>query len=485
MPTRPPPIAPLEAIAVRRPNVLIILADDMGYGDLGVFGPGTAGVEAGGPAAACTPALDALAAEGLCLTQHYSASPVCAPARAALLTGRYPHRTGAIDTFEGRGLDRLALREATMADLFREAGYATGLIGKWHLGALDPRYHPAARGFDEFVGFRGGWSDYYDWRLDYNGAFRRGDGRYLTDVFAEEAADFVRRHRREPWLLHVHFNAPHFPFQAPEDAVRPFRERGGLTPTLAILYAMIARMDAGIGRILEAVDRQGLREDTLVLFASDNGPQLGGQGERCIDRYNAGWRGAKGLVFEGGIRVPAVLRWPAGLPGGGARLDGMVHFADWLPTLLEGTGIAARPERPLDGRSALPLLRGERGGVDPLRFWQWNRYTPLPTCNAAVRDGRWKLVRPAIREAMAIDPADGEMDRLLKYAPEGITDIRRDPEPERVLPSPPPALLFDLEADPFERHDLAGADPARAARMLAVLEDWFAEVEAERRAIRD
>lgn len=460
---------------MRRPNVLILLADDMGYGDLGVFGDGSPR----------TPALDALAADGLCLTQHYSASPVCAPARAALLTGRYAHRTGAIDTFEGRGLDRLALREATMADLFRRAGYATGLIGKWHLGALDARYHPRARGFDEFVGFRGGWSDYYDWRLDHNGGSRRGDGRYLTDVFAAEATDFIRRHRSAPWLLHVHFNAPHFPFQAPEEAVRPFQERGGLTPTLAVLYGMIARMDEGIARILETLRSEGLREDTIVLFASDNGPQLGGQGERCIDRYNGGWRGAKGLVFEGGIRVPAIVRWPAGLPGGGARLDGMVHFADWLPTLLELAGVAERPSLPLDGRSALPLLRGEQGGIDPLRFWQWNRYTPVPTCNAAVRDGRWKLVRPAIREAMAIDPADGEMDRRLKYEPEGITDIRRDPEPERTIPAPAPPLLFDLVTDPAERTDLAAVEPARAARLLTALEAWFAEVETERRAIRD
>lgn len=134
---------------MQRPNVVFILADDMGYGDIRAFGNDL--VE--------TPNLDRLAAEGICLTQHYSGSPVCAPARAALLTGRYPHRTGAIDTFEGRGLDRLGLREITLGAHFKQAGYATGLFGKWHLGALDPRYHPNSRGFDEFAGFRGGWSD--------------------------------------------------------------------------------------------------------------------------------------------------------------------------------------------------------------------------------------------------------------------------------------------------------------------------------------
>ena len=145
-----------------RPNIVLIVADDLGYGDLGAFG---------NPAVP-TPTLNRLAAEGVRLTQHYSGSAVCAPARAALLTGRYPHRTGAIDTLEGRGLDRLALREVTLADCLARAGYATGLIGKWHLGALDPRYHPNRRGFHEFCGFRGGWIDYWDYRLDYNGTFR-------------------------------------------------------------------------------------------------------------------------------------------------------------------------------------------------------------------------------------------------------------------------------------------------------------------------
>jgi arylsulfatase A len=460
---------------VVRPNVLVIVADDMGYGDLGVLGDGRSR----------TPALDQLAAQGMLLTQHYAASPVCAPSRAGLLTGRYPHRTGAIDTLEGRGLDRLALRERTMADCFRAAGYATGLVGKWHLGALDPRYHPCARGFDEFIGFRGGWSDYYRWRLDWGGTWRQGEGRYLTDLFAAEAVSFIRRHRSEPFLLHVHFNAPHFPFQAPEEEVRAFAADAGLTPALAVLYAMIARLDAGVGRILDELDRQGLTAGTIVLFTSDNGPQLSGAGDASIHRYNGGWRGAKGQAFEGGIRVPAIVRWPDGLPGGGGRSDAMVHFTDWLPTLSALAGVPLDPELPLDGRSAVPALRGERGAADPLRFWQWNRYTPVAGCNAAVRDGRWKLVRPEIAAAMRLDPADAEMDRRLKYEPEAFHDIRRVAEPEREIPPPPPPLLFDLEGDPGEERDLAGEEPARAARMLRALEDWFAAVEAERRAIRD
>lgn len=459
---------------MRAPNIVLILADDMGYGDFGVFGDGSPR----------TPAIDGLVAEGICLTQHYSGAPVCAPARAALLTGRYPHRTGAVDTLDARGLDRLAPRERTLADRLKHGGYATGLVGKWHLGALDPLYHPNRRGFDEFVGFRGGWSDYYQWRLDCNGAVRRADGRYLTDVFTDEAVDFIGRHCSEPFFLHVAYNAPHFPFQVPEEELRDFAATGRLNRGLCILYAMLRCMDSGIGRILEALDHHGLREDTLVLFTSDNGPQMSGEGDMSIRRFNAWLHGQKGMVFEGGIRVPAVVRWPAGLPDGGRRSHELVHFCDWVPTLLEAAGTPLTPTLPLDGRSVLPVLRGEAAGADyPARYWQWNRYTPVVTSNAAVRDGVWKLVRPAIREAMALSPADAAADRRLKYEPESFTDICRDPEPARQVPPAPPPLLYNIAVDPYEQQDLAAVEPARAARLLRDLETWFEEVDAERRRL--
>lgn len=457
-----------------QPNVILILADDMGYGDLGVLGDGSAR----------TPALDRLASEGVLLTQHYSGSAVCAPARAALLTGRYPHRTGAIDTFEGRGLDRLALREVTLADHLQAAGYATGLIGKWHLGALDPRYHPNARGFAEFAGFRGGWSDYYQWRLDYNGTFQQTDGRYLTDVFSDEAIQFVRRHRDQPFFLHLAYNAPHTPLQAPEEAIRPFQEAGFSEP-LATLYGMIATMDQGISRLLDEVDRLGLAENTMLVFTSDNGPQFGSPaGPRSLERYNANFNGQKTLVYEGGIRVPAIIRWPGRL-GAGERNHAMIHFTDWLPTLLAAAGQRAVTGLPQDGCDVLPVLQGRTDRTITQRYWQWNRYTPVVTSNAAVRDGDWKLLRPALREAMRVAPEDGAMDRRLKYEPEGITDIDRTSEPPRTLPDPPPPLLFNIANDPFEQHDLAGAQPERAAALLRSLETWFEAVEAERATIRD
>ena len=459
-----------------KPNIIFVLADDMGYGDIGKFG--NEAVE--------TPALDSLACDGVRLMQHYAGSPVCAPSRAALMTGRYPHRTGAIDTFEGRGHDRLALRETTIADLLKVNGYATGLIGKWHLGALDPRYHPNRRGFDEFVGFRGGWSDYYRWRLDCNETIRKADGRYLTEVFTEEAVQFIQRHRDEPFFLHVTYNAPHFPWQALAEDADTFREDGRFDEGVCLIYGMNRRLDKGVGRILEALRLYGLEENTLVIFSSDNGPQLGTTKDGLkLRRFNGGFAGSKGLVYEGGIRVPAVLRWPAGLPGGGRACSDLIHFTDWLPTLLATAGLEQPKDLPLDGMNVLPVLRGESHETNQRRFWQWNRYVPVASSNASMRDGPWKLIRPRIAETMLLDPSEVEFDSRLKHEPDTVSDIRRDPLPERHIPDPPPPLLFNLEEDPFERNDLADQHPDIVSRMQMELDNWFEEVEAERLSIRD
>jgi arylsulfatase A-like enzyme len=461
---------------VTPPNVVLILADDMGYGDFGCFNDG----------ASQTPVLDQLMGDGVCLTQHYSASPVCAPARASLLTGRYPHRTGAIDTLEHRGLDRIALRERTMGDLLKQAGYVTGLVGKWHNGALDDRFHPNARGFDEFAGFCGGWSSYWDWHLDRNGTVTPSDGRYVTDVFTAEAIEFVRRHRHEPFFLHLAYNAPHYPFEAPADDVKPFADTGRFTNAVSSLYGMLRVMDRGVGAVLDELDALDLADDTLVMFSSDNGPQFSGDGDYATKRFNCGYRGAKGLVYEGGVRLPMVVRWPNGLAQrAGTQLDDLVHFTDWLPTLLAIAGAAAPTDLPFDGVDVLPLLQGAPHNMPETRFWQWNRYTPAPEGNAAMRDGKWKLVRPAIAEAMAVAPMDLALDIDLKVNPGGRTEILTDPEPPRTLPDPPPAQLFDIEADPSEEHDLAAGEPGRVSRMEDALAAWFDDVERDRRSIRD
>ena len=468
------------------PNIILILADDMGYGDFGLFNDGYVR----------TPTLDQLVSDSVCLTQHYSGSPVCSPARAALLTGRYPIRTGAITPQETLGLDRLALREITLGDTFKAAGYATGLMGKWHNGALDPRYHPNARGFDEFVGFRGGWADYYRWQLDVNGTVRQSDGRYLTDVLSDEAVSFVRRHRTEPFFLNVMYNAPHSPLQAPDDVVQPYLEMG-LSPGVAITYAMIEVMDRGIRLILEELARQKLLENTIVMFSSDNGPafhlradQVPAGVSRDTRRYNCGFNGAKGSVYEGGIRVPMLIRWPAQLSGG-QQVDELIHFTDWLPTLAQMAGIDLLPQgRPLDGGNVLPLLRGEPPVNEPRRFWQFNGYYPMGTTNAAMRDGPWKLVRPQIQGIHFATPQDEQMaaryvelDIAYKYHPEQVPAIVPDLIPRQIVPDPPPPELYNIAADPLEQENLAEREPERVTRMMTALESWFEEVEAERSTI--
>jgi len=452
-----------------RPNIIQIVADDMGYGDLGYLNCG----------ASDTPTLNRLAAESVRLSQHYAGSPVCAPSRAALLTGRCAHRTGCVDTFEGRGLDRLHPSEQTLADLLRADGYATGLVGKWHNGALAARYHPNARGFDEFVGFRGGWQDYWQWQLDRNGAAMPADGRYLTDVLTSEAVGFVERHQAEPFYLQLAYNAPHFPFQAPESDVTYFDERGAFSHRVATLYAMIRVMDRGIGTLLERLDQLGLTGQTLVVFTSDNGPQFGGTGADSTVRFNCGLNGAKTSVYEGGIRVPGLVRWPDGLPAN-RDIHEVVAFTDWLPTLLAATRSTARPRAPLDGVDMLDVLRGVRPSGAPPRFWQWNRYTPVPQCNAAMRDGDWKLVYPKLAAAMEVESADGEMDRALKYRPGEFDDIRRGPMPAVEPGEPVTPALFNLAADPLESVDLAARQPGRVRQMSAALDDWFVAVNRER-----
>lgn len=468
-----------------KPNIILIVADDMGYGDLGVFNDGLVH----------TPNLDQLVAESTCLTQQYAGSPVCSPSRAALLTGRYPHRTGAFTPQETLGLDRIATDEVTLGNAFKQVGYATGYVGKWHNGALDRRYHPNARGFDEFIGFSGGWADYYHWILDRNGSTERSDGRYLTDVLTDEAIDFVRRHRQDPFLLCLMYNAPHSPLQAPPEIVQRYTDKG-LRPGVATTYAMIEVMDRGIGRLLTDLEEQGLDENTIVLFTSDNGPafhmradQLPPEMEPDTTRFNCGLAGAKGSVYEGGIRVPMIVRWPAALAGGNT-VDSLVHFTDWFPTLLRVTGHEVPDSLALDGHDVGELLRGEAPQVEPRRFWQWNGYFPVANVNAAMRDGDWKLVRPNIQIPVA-SPADQRLmeqyvalDIEYKYHPERVPAIRTDLFPERILPTPPDPELYNIRTDPLEQQNLAAQEPERVTQMVRSLESWFESVVAEGMAKR-
>ncbi|MBT3606267.1 MAG: sulfatase-like hydrolase/transferase, partial [Candidatus Latescibacteria bacterium] len=445
-----------------KPNVVLILADDMGYGDFGVFNDGKVK----------TPTLDRLVDESVCLTQHYSGSPVCSPARACLLTGRYPHRTGALTPQEMMGLDRIALREVTLADAFRQGGYHTGCFGKWHNGALDARFHPNARGFDEFVGFCGGWMDYYNWWLDINGQRQQGDGRYLTEVLTDAAVDFIHRRRDTPFFLYVPYNAPHSPLQAPDKTVQ-FYEDMGLSKSVATIYAMIEEMDNGIARILDTLEKEGLADNTIVMVSSDNGPALRHRPDQVSAgmsveslRHNCGFKGAKGSVYEGGIRVPMILRWPDGLPRG-QEITELIHFTDWLPTLLAMVGLERGDGPALDGHNVLPILRGESPDEAPRQFWQWSPYTPpIITSNAAMRDGAWKLVQPqlniqfATEEGQALAQRYLEMDIQYKYEPDRVV-LMQDPIPERIIPEAKAPELYDIATDPLEEHNVADQYPER------------------------
>lgn len=439
------------------PNIVLIMADDMGCGDVGEF----------------TPNLQRLAADAVNLTQHYAGSSMCAPARAALLTGKYPHRVGAVDVPSNRGLDRIALDERTLADYLKEAGYATGLVGKWHNGVHNMDYHPNARGFDHFVGFLNGGMDYFDWVLDYNGESVASDGRYLTDVLTEEARSFIQQHRDEPFFLFLSYNAPHIPLQAPVETIARYMET--FDEPLARFYAVMEHMDRGIGQVLDTLNEAQISDSTLLLFVGDNGASFASlYGD--TDRPNCGLRGAKGSVYEGGIRVPSMVRWPSGGLNGGRQVSTFTHFMDWLPTLMDiaqGPAIAN-----LDGRNVLPILYGEETPVAPPTFWQWNRYEPVARSNMAIREGNWKLVYPPIPSTLTKDPQD---QVSYEY---GLTHGHEVKPidgtlPERDLSEPQAPLLFHLVDDPGERNDLAAVYPERVQRMVASGDEWFARVHRE------
>ncbi len=421
--------------AARPPNVILILADDMAVGDVAAFNGGRTR----------TPNIDRLIADGVWFNAAYSASAVCAPARAALLTGRAPHRTGVVTLNLNKypELTRLHLDEVTMADVFAANGYATGLIGKWHIG-LGEAYHPLQRGFQEYAGFSG--SDdvgYFRYMFDEQGKRSEVSDPYLTDNLSARAVAFVRRHRDHPFFLHLAHYAPHRPLEAPADAVAAYRARG-FDKNTATIYAMIEIMDRGIGELLAELDRLDLRRNTLVLFASDNGPD-----PVTGTRFNLNLRGTKYQIYEGGIRVPFVANWPGRLPPG--VRNAVVHFTDVYPTLAEiaGLKLPAR-QKPLDGVSLVPVLFGGVDRIDVPRFWQWNRAVPNYTHNAAMREGPWKLVRPYV--------------------------TRNDNPPD----SKEAPVLYDLGADPIEAVDVSAQHPERFQKMQAALARWSAEVERER-----
>ena len=475
-----------------RSNVILVLADDLGYGDVGCYG--NADID--------TPTLDMLARQGVRLTACYAPSSLCSASRAGILTGRSNHRTGAVDVSSNRGVDRLDRGERTIGDHFRAAGYATAYVGKWHSGAYCDDHLPHRRGFDEFIGFANGGIDFERWQLERRTAAAGGrhescrvdphDGRHLSDVLADEAAGFVRRSAGagRPFSLVFAPAAIHPPLQAPQRLIDKYTARlaGRASPAVAITCAMIEQMDAGIGRLLEAVDKTGIRERTLVVVTSDNGANLvwSGIAGQSAERFHGPFRGSKGDMLEQGIRVPGIVAWPGRIPADRV-VETPVHGCDWLPTMLAVCGIGPIGDsRPFDGANLLPLLEGGPPGelADRPLFFQRTRYTPVAHSNAAVRRGRWKLFWPPIATTVA---KDGTRDNFSYHR--GLTHAHWEmpldaelPDYAGVMPEPP--QLYDLEADPGERHDVADDHPDVVERLSAIYDRWFADVFADWREAR-
>ncbi|MGH8548654.1 MAG: sulfatase-like hydrolase/transferase [Methylococcales bacterium] len=373
--------------AADRPNVLFILADDLGYGDLSCYGsPGYR-----------TPNLDRLAMQGVRFTNAYSASPVCTPTRCAFMTGRYPARTpvGMAEPLDWRkqvakGIG-LSPDLPTIASLLRGGGYETALVGKWHLGYL-PEFAPTMSGFDEFFGIMNGSADYFTHKdavgdLDlYEGTVPVERVGYLTDLLTERAVAYISRRKRasRPFFLSLNYTAPHWPWEGPEDSqVNNPTKQYGDGGSLKVYASMMKSMDDGIGKVLKALGDAGLERSTLVIFTSDNG------GERFS--YNWPFSGQKWDLLEGGIRVPAMVRWPGKVPAN-RTTEQVAITMDWTATILGAAQTNAAASHPLDGDDLLAVCQGKRAPYDRTLFWRqrvnWD----------AVRRGRWKYLRNGEKE---------------------------------------------------------------------------------------
>jgi arylsulfatase A-like enzyme len=399
--------------AGRRPNVIVILSDDQGWGDLSVHGNTNL----------ATPNIDSLAKDGA-LLERFFVCPVCSPTRAEFLTGRYHARGGVRGVSTGQ--ERLNLDERTIAQTFKAAGYATGAFGKWHNGLQSP-YHPNDRGFDEYYGFCSGhWGDYFGPPLEHNGKFVKGKG-YITDDLTEHAIGFIEQHQQRPFVCYLPLNTPHSPMQVPDSYWDRFKDKElkllatqpgqeDLAMTRAAL-AMCENIDWNVGRVLAKLGELKLAENTIVLYFADNGPNS--------FRWNGGMKGRKGSTDEGGVRSPLLIRWPGKIQPG-TRVPQIAGAIDLLPTLADLAGVKVAGEKPLDGRSLKPLLTGAPADwADRTLVQMWN-------ARLSVRTQQYRL-----------DAAGG---------------------------------LFDMVADPGQTRDIAKERPEVAARLQDEAARWRKEL---------
>jgi arylsulfatase A-like enzyme len=406
-----------------RPNVLIVLADDLGYADVGFHG--------------CkdipTPNLDALAAGGVRLTNGYVSGPYCSPTRAGLMTGRYQTRFG--HEFNPAGDQGLPLNETTLADRLKAAGYVTGLVGKWHLGAA-PQLHPHRRGFDEFFGFLGGAHDYFRSAGILRGTEPVNELDYTTDAFGREAVAFIERHKARPWFLYLAFNAVHTPMQATDDRLAKFKHIAD--PQRRTYAAMTLALDEAVGKVRRKLADTGLEKNTLVFFFSDNGgPTMPGTTVNASS--NAPLRGSKRTTLEGGIRVPFVISWPGRIKPG---VDGWpVIQLDVHTTALAAAGVEVKPEWKLDGVNLLPYLSGQQQGKPhDVLYWRFGQ-------QMAIRAGDYKLVR-----------YDTNVDTRTGRGNQPVSE----------------ANLYRLSDDIGESKDLAAAMPEKLKELQTKWDAWNA-----------
>lgn len=418
----------------RKPNIVVLVADDMGHADVGFEG--------------CrdipTPRLDALAADGVRFSNGYVSGPYCSPTRAGLLTGRFQQRFGHEFNGSGKGFG-LPTSETTIADRFKAAGYATGLVGKWHLGGA-PQFHPQKRGFDEFFGFLGGAHSYFAGTSEdvYRGTEVVMETTYLTDAFGREAAAFIDLHQGVPFFLEVAFNAVHTPMNATDDRLARFDETED--PTRRTYTAMLSALDDAVGVVLDKLRATGLEEDTLIVFFSDNGGATM-PGTTINGSRNDPYRGSKRTTLEGGIHVPFVMSWKGRLPAG-MVYDQPVIQLDVLPTALAAAGVEARPDWKLDGVDLLPFLAGaETKAPHDTLYWRLGE-------QAAIRRGDWKLVR-----------YDAAVDTPGARSNAGNVDVT-------------PFRLYDLAEDPGETNDHVADHPVKAEELRAAWEDWNRQLPA-------
>ncbi len=394
------------------PNILLIMTDDQGWGDLSLHG---------NPVLE-TPVLDSFARQSVRFRRFY-VSPVCAPTRASLLTGRYHLRTGT--SWVTHRKEAMRSEEATIAEFLQTKGYRNGLFGKWHNGSQYPN-DPLGQGFDEFFGFAAGhWNNYFDTRLMHNQDTVKTEG-YITDVLTDRAIQFMKENRKQPFFCYIPYNAPHSPFQVPDRYFDKYKDMG-LDDKNASVYGMCENIDDNVGRLLQTLEELELSEHTIVLFLTDNGPNG--------DRYNGGMKGRKAQLDEGGVRVPCFIRWPGHLSAGREVAELAAHI-DLLPTLMDLAGLSFTPVKPLDGHSLVPLMTQDNPS------WKERSIFNVLT------DGKLRLFPGAVR-----------------------TPVYR-----LVIDRQNQTHLYHMLKDPGQKNDLVETEPVLADSLRRVYEAWFAEV---------